>query len=162
MITTPPSSTGYGKCYLDHGDGKRSSTMMHLRVPGSSHFSWMSGTMSGPDVYLEHWPPGYETIMETMSTKEKTIKPLGPIGYLGQNGVYVTGGKKASNFDKGLELWKVVPTSHMRMPSPLLILLLMDSPCFLVGKLLPLKTTPALLRTWRLCPPKPPHRYSLP
>jgi len=45
----------------------------------------------GPDVFMEHWPDGWDQVESTMIYNEKTVINLGPVGYFGQNGVYATG-----------------------------------------------------------------------
>ena len=40
---------------------------------------------------MEHWPDGWTEIENKMFFVEKTVINLGPVGYFGQNGLYVTG-----------------------------------------------------------------------
>ena len=55
---------------------------------------------------MEHWSSGWGTIENTMYNNEKSVYDLGPIGYGGQNGLWLTGGATPNNFNRGLELWK--------------------------------------------------------
>jgi hypothetical protein len=65
-----------------------------------------SEVLTGPDVFPEHWPSGYEQIVSDMVFGEGTVLDKGAIGYFGQNGLYMVGGGAAKYSVSALEFWK--------------------------------------------------------
>jgi len=88
--------------------GKVCDKTVHTYEGGWPCFRNITGpdTWTGPDILTEHWPSGYEEIVDTMLYKQKSVRTAGPSGYFGENGLYVTGSSNPMYFENALEFWK--------------------------------------------------------
>jgi hypothetical protein len=116
--TTLPSLSGVGTCGQDAAKLAQVDTLESDGLGYNCYWTDKDNVKHYHDFLPEMWPAGFEaSIAKEVYTTRKVIN-MGPLGYFGVNGLYVTGAEVPSRYLDALEFWKsyLVPKNIQVLP----------------------------------------------
>jgi hypothetical protein len=101
--------------------GMRGIQLFHFKWDAARVYPTLAGDADGqfwrdprtgkkhiPDIMMEMWPQRVATQRLQYIYDKKLVRAHGPLGYLGANGIYLTGANTEAHFSKSLESWKQI------------------------------------------------------